>query len=841
MDHRRSNYRSDRHWREECLEEEGVWALESYTATSDEGGFRSGRSASSRGASSDEEDPADLVDFDDCGTVDTVGSLMASLFGGGDSDEDDEGSRREKRRGEAREARRRRLAKDGAADARLLLKASGEDPTYVTLPGRYCSLTLPPEKFESIRSVVRKAMLTAIRPGNELDVIATGLRNGKLYYDVAIVSLSDDEGQEEAERRALDPLLRALKSGRLAVRVAEALRGALEEEDPEGDAGKAGKGGQASRAGSASAKGGKDTIPKEIGVGIGSGGGNGAGKDENKGGGKEKDMKGSFNPARVRSEDLSKAASSPCTTPCRMLSLSRAVLGDDLESVASSKVPDKLPPPISIANAHARTNTNIYGVPPILEGSVNSGDSEQLDHVSFPSHAIRKQDSQQDSKAPSLLSTELYFDVRRRIRSLRQALKKSGAVDTSGVDKEKFEAIARALEGDEATRASTKASIMPQGLADEGGAVVDKGNDEAGIDSAAIVHDEENPAAVTPPSSIEGSPADFPSKLDSPVETEASDASGTSAEGSSGGKRRNRWDSGLMAFLAVAFVFLVIGYIINNASKGAGGEVAAATAGDIPGANEANVTTPDDANGDTTGAGAEVETQSRDGSSDDDEGESEETIEGDASAQILLAATSGAPSVAPSTDNPTVSPSTAPPTERPTDAPTNAPSLSPAPTLTSAPTSGPTARPTEGPSFSPTYAPTTPYPSEAPTDAPTTGPPTDNPTRYPSKGPTWTPSAGPTNDPTRSPSENPTHTPSLSPVTPPPVQSFYCVSDVKFVDGLGRGCDWYRPPNVGYRCATDDSKGWANEDDVTPWEACCFCGGEYGVRGGRRRHNGTRF
>ncbi|KAL7549722.1 hypothetical protein ACHAWF_012988 [Thalassiosira exigua] len=184
-----------------------------------------------------------------------------------------------------------------------------------------------------------------------------------------------------------------------------------------------------------------------------------------------------------------------------------------------------------------------------------------------------------------------------------------------------------------------------------------------------------------------------------------------------------------------------------------------------------------------------------------------------------------APSKSPTTE-PTEPPSMTPsamPSVAPTNLPTNSPSKEPTSKPSMSPTNDPTESPSRGPTLMPSVNPTskpTLYPSKAPTSKPSA-----SPTNYPSKTPTLKPSASPTIDPTESPSDGPTLMPSLKPITPPPVQSFYCTSDPQFRDGLGRSCNWYRLPHVGYRCATADTKGWMNDDGRTPWEACCFCGG----------------
>ena len=50
-----------------------------------------------------------------------------------------------------------------------------------------------------------------------------------------------------------------------------------------------------------------------------------------------------------------------------------------------------------------------------------------------------------------------------------------------------------------------------------------------------------------------------------------------------------------------------------------------------------------------------------------------------------------------------------------------------------------------------------------------------------------------------------------------------------FVDVLGRDCFWYEEPNVQLGCESlrDDSLDvdLTNDDGLTPWDECCFCGG----------------
>ena len=59
-----------------------------------------------------------------------------------------------------------------------------------------------------------------------------------------------------------------------------------------------------------------------------------------------------------------------------------------------------------------------------------------------------------------------------------------------------------------------------------------------------------------------------------------------------------------------------------------------------------------------------------------------------------------------------------------------------------------------------------------------------------------------------------------------------CISGRDFVDPLGRDCFFYVPENIEQGCDSLRGQGdlanefsWTNEEGLTPWDECCFCGG----------------
>ena len=62
--------------------------------------------------------------------------------------------------------------------------------------------------------------------------------------------------------------------------------------------------------------------------------------------------------------------------------------------------------------------------------------------------------------------------------------------------------------------------------------------------------------------------------------------------------------------------------------------------------------------------------------------------------------------------------------------------------------------------------------------------------------------------------------------------SIVCISGRYFVDPLGRDCSFYVPENIEQGCGSLRGHGdmvnefsWNNEEGLTPWSECCFCGG----------------
>eukprot|EP00986_Skeletonema_menzelii_P006670 scaffold2532_cov79-Skeletonema_menzelii.AAC.31 len=62
--------------------------------------------------------------------------------------------------------------------------------------------------------------------------------------------------------------------------------------------------------------------------------------------------------------------------------------------------------------------------------------------------------------------------------------------------------------------------------------------------------------------------------------------------------------------------------------------------------------------------------------------------------------------------------------------------------------------------------------------------------------------------------------------------SIVCISGRDFVDPLGRDCSFYVPENIEQGCGSLRGHGdmvnefsWNNEEGLTPWSECCFCGG----------------
>ena len=59
-----------------------------------------------------------------------------------------------------------------------------------------------------------------------------------------------------------------------------------------------------------------------------------------------------------------------------------------------------------------------------------------------------------------------------------------------------------------------------------------------------------------------------------------------------------------------------------------------------------------------------------------------------------------------------------------------------------------------------------------------------------------------------------------------------CISNHDFVDPLGRDCSFYVPENIEQGCDSLHGHGdmvnefsWTDEEGLTPWSECCFCGG----------------
>lgn len=67
---------------------------------------------------------------------------------------------------------------------------------------------------------------------------------------------------------------------------------------------------------------------------------------------------------------------------------------------------------------------------------------------------------------------------------------------------------------------------------------------------------------------------------------------------------------------------------------------------------------------------------------------------------------------------------------------------------------------------------------------------------------------------------------------PGDTNSIVCISGRDFVDPLGRDCSFYVPDNIEQGCdsllGTGDMVNefsWKNDEGLTPWSECCFCGG----------------
>ncbi len=67
---------------------------------------------------------------------------------------------------------------------------------------------------------------------------------------------------------------------------------------------------------------------------------------------------------------------------------------------------------------------------------------------------------------------------------------------------------------------------------------------------------------------------------------------------------------------------------------------------------------------------------------------------------------------------------------------------------------------------------------------------------------------------------------------PGDTKSIVCISGRDFVDPLGRDCSFYVPDNIEEGCDSLLGHGgmanefsWTNDQGLTPWSECCYCGG----------------